>query len=163
MEATRRQHYLQALGIDVWLTRQLREDLEAEAESPVGTEPVFFIGPGESNLLLLCGSPAEAALPIAADIARSLDCEPVWAWPVETEAPGGLLLGQAIEERLFTRVVAFGANLAPASSETSDGVLGSARILRSDPIPGLLDSPAARRALWGKLCALQWSCRSAGS
>ena len=150
MEATRRQHYLQALGVDVWVSRQLRE------------EPVFFIGPGEGNLLLLCGSAAEAALPLAADIARSLDCEPVWAWPVDTEAPGGILLGQAIEERLFTRVVAFGASLAPAISETSDGVLGSARILRADPIPELLDSPAARQTLWGKLCAMQWTARKPG-
>ncbi len=108
----------------------------------------IVIGPGAGDTLLLCGKPGEAATALAADIARSLRCEPVWSWPAQDESVPGLPLEQAIEERLFTRVLVFGPDLLASAADPAVQVIGSARLIRADSIPRLVESGAARRALW---------------
>lgn len=174
MNLARRNEYLKALGIEVWVARQAsvapRDSLdktstvqESQAPRPIiapteasDTALRIVIGPGEGNTLFLCGKSADAATPLAADIARSLDCEPVWSWPQQDESAPGLSLQQAIEERLFTRVLVFGPDLVASPREHLSMVIGSARLICSEAIPVLSQSGAARRALWLDLCASQW-------
>jgi hypothetical protein len=106
------------------------------------------LGPGAGSTLLLCGKPGEAATALAADISRSLGSEPVWSWPAQDESEPGIPLEQAIEERLFTRVLVFGRDLLAPAADPAVQVIGSARLIRVDSIPLLVKSGAARRALW---------------
>lgn len=170
-----RHEYLKALGIDVWVPRTTAEqDIEYPSRDLPSTEenelepglacsaPVtdapseLVIGPGSSNTLLVCGGPDEAATALAADIARCLDCEPVWSWPAQRETDQGIPLEQAIEEGLFTRVVVFGANLRQSDQELDSPVIRSARMILADSIPVLIRDGSARRALWQQLSASNW-------
>jgi len=167
MVLARRHAYLRALGIDVWVPRAVADtatlahpEAGMVSELPVSLAHGLHIGPGDGNTLLLCNSPAEAATRFAADIARSLDSEPVWSWPVPAQAGSGISLQQAIAQRLFTRVVVFGQALGEFASEFVSGsdahVIASARILRTRSITELAGSAAAKRTFWSELCANDW-------
>jgi len=175
MTVSTQHEYLQALGIEVWIPRFRNEpvsSLEAEANLLPGTSQtvypdtatanegqtgkIFTVGPGEGNILLLCGHSSEAATPLAADIARALDSEPVWAWPVEQDTSAALSLEQAIEERLFTRVVVFGNQVAGLSGAKEARVIFSARVICAESIPVLVKNHQARKALWLELSTGQW-------
>jgi hypothetical protein len=182
MNLARRNHYLGAMGIDIWVPRrtatraseaalQPARSEETAALQPDTVEPKatrrpwlgkrdsymacgsaiagrVVLGPGAGSTLLLCGKPGEAATALAADIARSLGSEPVWSWLAQDEAAPGVPLEQAIEERLFTRVLVFGRDLFAPAADPAVQVIGSARLIRVESIPVLVQSGAARRALW---------------
>jgi len=120
------------------------------------SETRIIIGPGNGHTLLLCGSADEAATEMAADIARSLEGEPVWGWPVADGSATGLSLEQAIGERLFTRVLIFGSALAKPAGDATSQVAGSAHLVWADPIPALMKSGAARQRLWSALSTRLW-------
>ena len=168
MQPALRNEYLKALGIDVWIPRRQQgrpsptpngmdqaRDPGAPAVAP-GPGSGVVIGPGAGNLLLLCASPAEAATPLAADIARCMDCEPVWGWPAPADSVKDLPLELAIAERLFTRVIIFGSGLTWPEIDPGARVMGSACLLQADPLPVLVRSAAARKALWAELSANKW-------
>ena len=171
MEPGQRNEYLKALGIDVWIPRKVevpdtQAALPARQEPRTGTLPgtspaSFVIGPGNGNTLLLCGSAAEAATALAADIARCLDCEPVWGWPAQSPAEQGIGLKQAIEERLFTRLLVFGPGLADDGREAASPAIRSARRIQADPMTELLTSGPARQKLWHQLSANNWCATTA--
>jgi hypothetical protein len=168
MAQASRHAYLQALGIDVWVPRaatanMARSRIEPDelSEVPASFERGLHIGPGDGNTLLLCTTAAEAATRLAADIARCLDHEPVWSWPMAEEAGQGISLGQAIEQRLFTRVLVFGPQLEEFVSGAAAQVIASARILRTRPITELIASAAAKRTLWSELGANHWCAERA--
>lgn len=168
MEQARRDEYLKALGIDVFVPRRQharvlsRPDPMEQAQDPCAPAAPcslagsVVVGPGAGNLLLLCASPAEAATPLAADIARCLDCEPVWSWPANADSANPLPLELAVAERLFTRVIIFGSGLTWPKLEVGARVIGSAHLLQADPIPVLARSASARKALWAEISANNW-------
>ncbi len=166
MSLARRNQYLGAMGIDLWVPRTTATRVSAAARRPAPSEETsalqpdtpmacgltlagrVVLGPGAGSTLLLCSKPGEAATALAADIARSLGSEPVWSWPAHDESVPGMPLEQAIEERLFTRVLVFGHDLLAPAADPGVQVIGSARLIRVDSIPVLVQSGAARRALW---------------
>ena len=171
MALARRHAYLQALGIDPWVLRVIpasAKDAQVECiagnEQPVSPYQGLQIGPGDGDILLICHSPAEAATKLAGDIARCLDSEPVWGWIMPADMGPGLSLHQAIQQRLFTRVLVFGKQLGNLATDTAGEfsgqanaeVIASARILYTTSIPELEGSPAAKKALWSELCANNW-------
>lgn len=170
-----RNEYLSALGIDVWVPRSTgapgctdgyvdepaKEEIarDQKVEHPAGVTGLvgdIVIGPGNSNTLLLCSSADEAATVLAADIARSLDCEPVWSWPVQGTTDQGIPLAQAIEERLFTRLVVFGHGLLGNNGETGLPLIRSARIIQAESIPVLARNGLSRKVLWQQLSDSNW-------
>jgi hypothetical protein len=161
----RRNEYLEALGIDVWVpvhhvagARSSSGD-EDQAPEPVSTQSLshsIVIGPGTGSLMLLCANSEEASTPLAADIARCLDCEPVWSWLSPAGSDNGVPLEQAVADRLFTRILGFGTALEGAGIDPSAPALGSARLLRTASLPELARLAAARKALWAELSANQW-------
>ncbi|MGH8035856.1 MAG: hypothetical protein ACREO9_11565, partial [Lysobacterales bacterium] len=165
MESARRHEYLRTLGIDVWIplcqsagphlssgeaTRALPDDAIPNLNRGI------IVGPGAGNLLLVCANSNEAATVLAADIARCLDCEPVWSWPAPEDSDEGMALEQAIAERLFTRVLILGKELCESAIDPAARVLGSARLLQAESIPLLAAKAEARRALWSALTASNW-------
>lgn len=166
MNLAQRNHYLGVMGIDIWVPRARATPASDAASRPARSEetPVLqrdsymacasviagrvVLGPGAGSTLLLCGKPGEAATALAADIARSLGSEPVWSWLAQEEAAPGMPLEQAIAERLFTRVLVFGRDLFAPAADAAVQVIGSARLVRVESIPVLVQSGAARRALW---------------
>jgi DNA polymerase III psi subunit len=143
--------HLEAMGIDIWIPR-------LDDSSPVGQEADqrFLIGPGDGSMLLLCAYSSEAATPLAADIARSLDCEPVWGWPMDEGDTAGLPLDQAIEERLITRVLVLGSELVNLDANAGSQVISGAKLAISESISAMLSNAGARKALWSVLCANNW-------
>lgn len=139
-DATQRA-YLEALEIPVWVRKELAES--AKVVAPTGLK----LGPGKGQVMLVCSRMDEPASRIAADIARSLDAAPVWAWP-EPEGNGDGLAG-LVAEKLFTSVVIFGQQLAAAllGLDTPE-TIGSARILVATEFGELARSPEARKQLW---------------
>ena len=113
--------YLEAMEIPVWVPKEqiIRENVD---RAPEFVSPGLQLGPGTGEVLLVCGSVDEPAQHIAADIARSLKVEPVWAWPDADAA--GFDIGTAISEHLFTILMVFGKALQQQlfdSSWTEEG------------------------------------------
>jgi hypothetical protein len=167
----RRLQYLDALGIDAWVSRsssarQMQQPVpatvalaEPEVRVPSLAAASYIIGPGSGQTLLLCNRPEEAASKLASDIARCLDEVPVWGWqtPAAVAAGAGdpgLSLETAIRDRLFTRVLLFGAAAKPTAG-TSE-VIGCARIIHAPALAELGQSPQHKRSLWLQLVANGW-------
>lgn len=124
------------MGIDVWLLRPQPPDRDR-----------LLIGPGEGSTLLVCGSAADSAGKLAGDIGRALG-SPVWSWPVE-EADSGALLADAVEQRLFTRIIVFGHALAwQLFGGEAPAVLGSSSVEVASSLDDLASRGSARRDLW---------------
>lgn len=137
IEAQRRA-YLEAMGIDVWINRPAAAD---------GAR--WVVGPGSGSTLLLCRSPEESGTRLAADIGRSLEDDPVWAWPDPDGNQVNPSLEETIEQQLFTRVLLFGKGLAgQAFKGKVPGVLGSARVQLAADMDELAVDGMARRNLW---------------
>ena len=151
MTAPHHHEYLEALGIDIWIPRLVEEN---QVHDEVGQD--FLIGPGHGSMLLLCGHSSEAATLVAADIARCLDCEPIWGWPAEEGDPKSVPLELAIEERLITRVFVLGGQLVDLKALSGSQVISSAKIVCSESIPVLLKDAEARKALWSALSTNNW-------
>lgn len=175
MKSYQRAGYLRALGVEVWVPKVAlasspsRATLEqVDPGSSAGNEAApfsaasnFFVEPGTSDTLLLCGSQAEARMIIALDISRSLKAEPLWGWAVSEGTAGGSSLEEAIRDRLITRLIVFGKDicgrgLAGPEGDGKAGVIGTAEVLRVASLPALAISAQARRALWEALNLRQW-------
>ncbi len=173
MDEAQRLQYLDAMGIQPWIskeqaamlavqatateTRQLAVQALPGSDTATGLpiEDLFFeIGPGAGQTLLLCGKRNEASSLLASDIARCMDEAPVWGWQVQHTAQAksgetGLSLERAIKERLFTRVLVFASG--SAAKPHSNEVLGSARVIYAPPLAVLAKSPEQKRSLWLQL------------
>jgi len=121
-----RLQYLEAMGIQVWVSRERTGALnmpamDASGRPEIGNQPEVAkppaqqrqqlqprgsvasvrrgsleIGPGSGSTLLLCSRPEDAAMPLASDIARCLDEAPVWGWSSQSHG------GQGSAETGFT-------------------------------------------------------------
>jgi hypothetical protein len=141
MIESRRQAYLEAMDINVWLSKPEAADQDR-----------LVIGPGSGSTLLLCHAADESATRLAADISRFLADGPVWAWPDPEGRRQYPSLENAIDEFLFTRVVVFGQILAgKLFNGQVPQTLASARIVEVGGLNVLQASPNARRELWRKL------------
>jgi DNA polymerase III psi subunit len=154
MNQPRQQQYLEALDIPAWVRKEYVTGSKSGFEAVASG--LLTLGPGSGHLLLVCGDLNEPASRLAADIARSLVSEPVWAWPAEDSTESG---GQApadiettVREYLFTSVVVLGDALAESlfSGDVPE-TLGSARVVSAPAMAELASSPAARMALWDAL------------
>ena len=171
----RRRHYLDALGIDAWVSRaslarlaghqqgSLAKELpESAMAAPNDLPASYCIGPGLGQTLLLCECQEEASSRLASDIARCLDEAPVWGWKEATPIragteESGLGLETAIRDRLFTRVLIFGA--AAESSQDQSSLVGSARVIRAVSLAELGSKPEHKRKLWSQLVTHGWCKR----
>lgn len=156
----RQLHYLQAMGVEVWLPRG-GPPVGNPAQSPA--QPVeqgrqalpgvgLRLGPGNGSCLLVCAGPEQSATPLASDLARVLGATPVWAWP--SEDPDSGALAQAVDDRLFTSVVVFGAGLAArVCGGEPPASCGSAQLLVGPDLEELLTQADARRQCWAVLRA----------
>jgi hypothetical protein len=144
MTGARQAAYLEAMGIPLWV----RKGAVPESGEPLSG---LRLGPGSGRFLLLCSGDGESAGELAADIARALPEQPVWAWPA-TEQPGRSVQ-EVIDEHLFTDMLVFGAD--PARKVFGDAipeVLGPMRVLMVPGMDELSSEASARRALWRSLC-----------
>lgn len=144
MNEARRRAYLEAMGFDVWLSRH------AEAAAGAGAGPArLVIGPGAGSTLLVCPGPEAIAGKLAADIARAVGNDPVWAWPDPDAGAQGPTLAEAVGDRLFTRLLVFGESLAGAVfGASAPEVMGSSAVGVAPALDDLDASAEARRALW---------------
>ena len=107
---------------------------------------------GNGSCLLVCAGPEQSATPLASDLARVLGATPVWAWP--SEDPDSGALAQAVDDRLFTSVVVFGAGLAArVCGGEPPASCGSAQLLVGPDLEELLTQADARRQCWAVLRA----------
>lgn len=152
----RRLQYLEAMDVPLWLPRGRHvvagpAVAEAAAPPPQKALMALHFAPGNGSCLFICATAAEAATPLAGDLARTVGGAPVWAWPAEGAAGG---LEAEARERLFTAVLIFGEPLAqqlygrqlPASC-------GSAPLLVAPALDAVETSAAARRECWAAIRA----------
>ncbi len=145
--------YLEAMEIPVWVRKELA------GQVPDFVSPALRLGPGSGHVLLICAAVDEPASRIAADIARSLKSEPVWAWPVPDEGTGNIIA--TVQEHLFTTVILFGEPLAKqVFNGAAPEALGSARLLVAPCLEEVAVSPAARQTLWKLICKAHPTGRS---
>lgn len=150
MIETRRRAYLDAMGFEVWVTR-----LPAAHGGRLGLDA------GSGSLLLVCSSAAELGTAVAGDLVRALGGDPVCGWldPEETEATESL--ESAIEGRLITQLVVFGAAASRCLFGTAvPDTVGTATVTIVPGLPELAASSGARRDLWTRLRSMR---RSGGS
>lgn len=140
----RRLAYLDALGIDVWVPREVRESAEVGG-------PALVLGAGDGDVLCVVASDEEGGLDLVRDIGRAMRSTPVWAWPAG--APGfgaeAVSLEEAVADRLFTRMLVFGEGVASAlfGSRRPD-YLGTARVHFVPGVARLGSDREAKRVLW---------------
>ncbi len=141
MSEVNQRAYLEAMGIPVWVRKEYVDQV------PGLVSPALKLGPGAANVLLVCARVDEPATRIAADIARSLKAEPVWAW-LDADAAGSDV-ETIINEHLFTTIIVFGKSLQKqVFAGSAPESLGSARILKAPGMEKLCASSSARLALW---------------
>lgn len=148
MIAQRKQAYLEALGIPVWVRKEL-------ANQKPDIEPASLtLGPGSGEVLMICAGVEQPSGQIASDIARSLKYEPVWAWLSTGET--GSSVADAVSEHLFTTTIIFGSEVAFAlfGSDVPQ-TIHSSRLLVAPTTDELAASPLQRKALWEMLCNSQ--------
>lgn len=138
MNEARRRAYLEAMGYDVWVAK------------PPGPGPVrLVIGPGGGGDLLVCAAPDESSSKLAADIARVLGNDPVWAWPDPNGESDRPTVEEAVTDRLFTQMVVFGAGLArDLFGSQPPEVLGSSAVRIAPALDELAVRGTAKRAFW---------------
>lgn len=142
MESQRRA-YLEALDITVWLQKAtVDESMQADARR-------LTIESGSGSTLLLCRDAGEKSAPVAVDICRYLGNDAVWGWPDQEQVLSNPSVGQAIDQRLFTRVIVFGAKLAERLfGDAVPAILGSAQVVVSADLDELALGGACRKSLW---------------
>lgn len=147
MLSSRRQDYLDAMGIGVW---RLRETIASETANASRCAQLK-LSPGSGGILLICDVDSDSATHLANDINRVIAGTPVWAWPFTDT--GAVNLTQAVEENLFTTVAIFGKALAAQFFDDElPGHLGSANLVLLPSMQDLQTQAAARRLLWTTLC-----------
>lgn len=164
----RRLQYLEAMGIELWMPRGLhvvagssvapvvaQTDAQPDAQHGATAQQkasfALHFAPGTGACLFICATAAEAATPLASDLARTVGGAPVWAWPAEGATSE---LELVAEERLFTAVLVFGEPLArqlygpqiPASC-------GPALLLVAPALASVEASATARRECWAAIRA----------
>jgi DNA polymerase III psi subunit len=138
MTEVRRRAYLEAMGLDIWLRKP-----------PPAERDRLVVGPGAGSALLVCARPEASSGKLAADIARAIGSEPVWAWPEAEGDASNPTLEEAVGERLVTRLLIFGADLARAlCGPKVPDVLLSAAVHVAPDLDELAARGSARRALW---------------
>ena len=141
MNEMRRRAYLEAMGYDVWVAR---------GASETGGQACLAVGPGRGSTLLVCSEASDCVTKFAADLARALGGDPVWAWP--DSAATGHTLQDAVAEGLFTRIVVFGSDLATRLfGPEPPPLLGTASVACVPGLNELAGSAAAKQALWRRL------------
>jgi hypothetical protein len=138
MNEGRRRAYLEAMGFDVWLAR------------PADPDPNrLHLEPGRGSTLLIGAGPGQCTSPLGGDIALAVGQEPVWAWPETDPGQGGEALREAVENRLFTRIIVFGEDLA---GSLFDGDVPEVLVSSSVSVAPGLDELAvrgtAKQGLW---------------
>lgn len=140
----RRQAYLEAMGLDVWVAR------------PPAPEPgrlVFESGTGST--LLVCADASLRHSKLAGDIVRALGGQPAWAWPDCEGDPRAQDLAGAIDQELFTQLIVFGEDLAgEIFREDVPAVLGSAAVSVCPGLDELAVRGTAKKSLWQLLLRL---------
>lgn len=146
MIESQRRAYLEALDITVWLQKPAVDD------SMQAGSPRLTMEPGSGSTLLLCRDPGEKAAPVAVDICRYLGDDAVWGWPDPEQVPSNPSVGEAIDQRLFTRVVIFGAKLAERLfGDAVPPILRSAQVIVCADLDELALGGACRKSLWLQL------------
>lgn len=141
MIEARRRAYLEALGLDVWITRP-----------PAAERGRVGVGAGEGSALLVCPSVDDCNMEIAEDLARALGGDPVWAWLEPVSENDGQFLEDIVADRLITRVLLFGPE--PGRSLFKGPVpalVGSAVVAVAPALEELAANGSARQALWRQL------------
>jgi len=143
--------YLEAIGIQAWVSRDLAPPREIPAESGALSATALRLGPGEGGCLFVCEQAEQSGGRLAADLARACREQPVWAWPEDAEGAGSV--EDAVRERLFTAIIVFGPTLASrlVGAPTPEA-LGTARVMVAPGLETVAADPAARRACWAALC-----------
>ena len=146
MIESQRRAYLEALDITVWLQKPaVDESMEMHSHR-------LMMEPGSGSTLLLCRDAGEKTAPVAGDICRYLGNDAVWGWPDPQQNPSNPLVAEAVDQRLFTRVVIFGAKLAERLFEGAvPPVLRSAQMVVSADLDELVLAVACRKSLWRML------------
>lgn len=148
MISARKQAYLEALEIPVWVRREL------VCQLPDFVPAGLALGPGSGEVLMICAGMEQPSGQIASDIARALKYEPVWAW-LSPEG-SGMRVEEAVSERMFTTAIVFGSDVASALfGDQSPQTIHSARLLVVPTTEELSANPLKRKAMWQMLCSSQ--------
>ena len=141
MIEARRQAYLEAMDISVWLSKPTANDLQQ-----------LVIGPGSGSTLLVCRDSREASTAVAADICRYLGGAPIWAWPDIDGKGDKPSLMQAVDQGLYTLVIIWGQFLAKQLFKGNlPEIVSSARVLVVADLDELGLSGEARKTFWLQL------------
>jgi hypothetical protein len=141
MIEARRRAYLEALGVDVWITRQ-----------PAGERGPMGVGKGRGSTLLICPAAADSSTELARDLARALGGDPVWAWLDPDPGEDCQDLEDVVADRLITRVFLFGPEPARALFRGAPPeILGSATVSVLPGLDELAVRGTAKQAAWKQL------------
>jgi hypothetical protein len=142
MIEARRRAYLEAMELDVWLSR-------SATAADTSASGLLQIGAGQGSTLVVCAEAAESAGKFAGDLARALGAEPVWAWPDRAGGGEAASLSDVIDSRLITRVLLLGETairwLFPGDVPAT---VGSAAIAPAAAMDELTVSGPAKQKLW---------------
>ena len=152
IEAQRRA-YLEALGLDVWVTRP-----------PAREGGSLAVSGGRGSTLLVCAASADCLTDIAADVARALGGDPVWAWLDPRPEEGGERLEHVITQRLITRVLLLGAATERSLFQGSaPAIVGTATVSVAPALDDLAASASVRKSFWQLLSQPRPAARRADS
>lgn len=144
---SRQQAYLDVMDIGVWTLRKppMLESVVTEKATQLK------LGPGSGGILLICAADTDTAGRLANDINRALGGAPVWAWP--SSESGGVDLGLAVNENLFTLLAFFGKELAARFFDGEPPAhLSSAKLVLLPSMQEIQSLAEARRELWAAFC-----------
>jgi DNA polymerase III psi subunit len=151
MNEAQRRAYLEAMGIEVWISRE-RSAVDSGPPGRLG------VGKGRGSTLLICERLADSESVLGQDVARAVAAvcgqPPLWAW-LDPEPPEPAThLEELISSRLVTRVFVLGASVRERIGYAgSRDIIGSARITTVPAADELEHRAEARRALWRQLTA----------
>ncbi len=138
MIESQRRAYLDALGFDVWVARPAEPARDR-----------LVISPGRGSILLICDSPIVSVTKLAGDITRALGGSPVWAWPDPEGGPDSPTVEDAVIDRMFTRVIVFGAGLGEQLfGVTIPEILVSSAVSVTAAIDDLAVRGSQKKGLW---------------
>lgn len=153
----RRMAYLDAMGIDVWVPRGASAQQAVPgpevgvAPAPVSATAGVCLGPGQGEILCIAASAKQAHMKLATNISGAMRSAPVWAWPTQSieESGGYATVAEAVGDRLITRVLVFGAELAESLlGEQAPDTIGTAKLHVVPAMEALESDVEAKRALW---------------